>query len=543
VNVRGILAAAALLAAAFLFLLWPSPSPDIVVTGPASPLTVAGTFHVHSNRSDGSGSPEEIAAAAAQAGLHFIVLTDHGDGTRTPDPPRYLSGVLVIDAVELSTQGGHYIALGLPQTPYPLRGEAHDVVEDVRRLGGFGIVAHPDSSKPSLQWRAWNAPFDAIEWLNADTEWRDEHGGHFLRALARYPVRPVDALASLLDRPERTLERWDALTRRRRVVAVAGADAHARAGWRDDDSDGYTQGWFLRIPSYEASFRTFATRVQVERPFGKDPKLDERQILASLRSGRVFTVIDAIGSPSSFDFSMQGSTLVARTNATGTGSIALRKDGRPVAEQPLPELKFETKGEPGTYRVEVVVANAPGTPPVPWIVSNPIYVHPEEWGTETPAVVPVPTISLSIQGGPWRVETDAASTARVSQTDPPKGPVEFSFRLGDGAQANQYAALVVGVGKALTDRTHLALRAQARSPMRVSIQARQPQSGERWQKSVYLDEQVRDVIVPLREMLPVGAGGTFDSGKADTLMLVLDLNNTNPGGAGAITIHDLRIER
>jgi hypothetical protein len=79
--------------------------------------------------------------------------------------------------------------------------------------------------------------------------------------------------------------------------------------------------------------------------------------------------------------------------------------------------------------------------------------------------------------------------------------------------------------------------------MRVSLQARQPQSGERWQKSVYLDEEVRDVIVPFREMLPVGASGAFDSSKSDTLMFVIDLNNANPGTASAFTIHDLRIER
>ena len=84
------------------------------------PATVAGALHIHTNRSDGSGSPDEVAAAAARAGLKFIILTDHGDGTRAPDPPQYRSGVLVIDAVELSTSAGHYIAIGLPQAPYPL---------------------------------------------------------------------------------------------------------------------------------------------------------------------------------------------------------------------------------------------------------------------------------------------------------------------------------------------------------------------------------------------------------------------------------------
>src|SRR5206468_3693727 len=83
----------------------------------------------------------EIAAAAARAGLKFLVFTDHGDATRPPDRPVYRSGVLCLDAVEISTTGGHYIGIDLPAAPYPLGGDARDVVEDVKRLGGFGVAA------------------------------------------------------------------------------------------------------------------------------------------------------------------------------------------------------------------------------------------------------------------------------------------------------------------------------------------------------------------------------------------------------------------
>ncbi|HET7219711.1 MAG TPA: hypothetical protein VFJ02_16760, partial [Vicinamibacterales bacterium] len=103
--------------------------------------TVPGAFHVHSTRSDGTAGVDAIAAAAARAGLGFVIVTDHGDGTRAPDPPAYRHGVLVIDAVEVSTRGGHYVAVGMPAAPYPLGGDASAVVEDVRRLGGFGVAA------------------------------------------------------------------------------------------------------------------------------------------------------------------------------------------------------------------------------------------------------------------------------------------------------------------------------------------------------------------------------------------------------------------
>ena len=81
---------------------------------------VRGAFHIHTVRSDGTGTVDQVAAAAAAAGLKFIVLTDHGDGSREADKPQYRNGVLCIDAVEISTNGGHVVALDLPRSSYCL---------------------------------------------------------------------------------------------------------------------------------------------------------------------------------------------------------------------------------------------------------------------------------------------------------------------------------------------------------------------------------------------------------------------------------------
>jgi hypothetical protein len=552
--------AAAVLAAAFLFALYPLPARPVVMPTPATPSPVArGSFHIHTNRSDGSGSPDAVAAAAARAGLQFIVLTDHGDATRPPDAPQYRAGVLVIDAVELSTDAGHYIAIGIPQAPYPLRGDGRDVAADVRRLGGFGIVAHPDSAKAGLSWTGWNAGFDGMEWLNADTEWRDERPVQLARALVRYPFRPVETLASLLDRPDTTLERWDAIAQTRPVVALAGADAHARAGWMDDDAQGYRRGWFLRIPSYEASFRTFAMRVALDRPLANDAAADAARIIGALKRGAVYTAIDAVAAPATLELSAiaagrrlgQGDVFndpsapvlfTARTNASTDGVIVLRKDGRILTQRPLPSLAFETAGE-GTYRVEVYLTHAPGEPLIPWIVSNNIYVRPEGWETAPAATVEMPSITRGIQGGPWHVEKDDESAAEVAQTDYPTGPVQFTFRLATGSPAGRYAALGIGIGNALTDRTQIAFRARASRPMRVSVQARHPQSGARWTRSIYLDTEPRDVIVRFAEMTPVGSSGAFDPALADTLLFVVDTTNTSPGTQGRFTVENLRVER
>lgn len=557
--------AAAVLAAAFLFLrfLLPGKRLDLrPAAWPSNRPVAIGVLHLHTQRSDGSGTSEEVAAAAARAGLNFVIFTDHGDGTRLPDPPRYRFGVLCIDAVEISSSRGHYVALGLPQTPYPLGGDPRDVVEDVARSGGFGLVAHPDSSRPTLQWHEWTAPFDGVEWLNADSEWRDEGAARLARALATYPFRPSETIGALLDRPDRTLLQWDALTQRRRVVALAGTDAHARLGWRDDDTQGYRRGWFLRIPSYESSFRAFASRVNLAQRFSGNAREDAAQLLGAIRAGHVYTGIDEVASPVAFEFSAtndrataeQGDvleagapvTFLARVNATTGGVIALRKDGKLVTEHPVPELRFEAPAGPGVYRVEVYLSNAPGQPPIPWIVSNPIYVEPAGWGQPTvPPRAPV-TDSWNIQGGPWHAEQGHGSTGRLTAHERADGPIEFNYQLAEGSRAGQYAALVISAGNSLTGHTHLAFQAHASGPVRLSVQARRPAgaAGERWQRSVYLDQTPRDIVIGFNDMTPVGhtSRQIFDPPQIDTLLFVVDTTNTAPGASGQFELNNLRVE-
>jgi hypothetical protein len=79
--------------------------------------------------------------------------------------------------------------------------------------------------------------------------------------------------------------------------------------------------------------------------------------------------------------------------------------------------------------------------------------------------------------------------------------------------------------------------------MRISVQARQPQSGDRWQRSIYLDSESRDIIVPFADMTPVGSAPPFDPALADTLLFVIDTTNSAPGTEGSVTIENLRVEK
>jgi hypothetical protein len=559
---------AALVAAVVVWVAATLPPARTALVVPAwqSPTVVTGAFHVHTARSDGTGTVGDIAAAAARAGLKFVILTDHGDGTRTPDPPSYRSGVLSIDAVEISTDGGHYVALGLGPTPYPLGGEARDVVEDVARLGGFGIATHPTSAKPELRWKAWDAPFDGFEWLNSDSEWRDKGFLRIARAVLGYPVRGPESLAALFNRPDRVLAQWDRVGARRHIVAVAGADAHARFGFRGGDP--YDRTSWLKLPSYEASFRVFALRVEIGERLSGGAASDAARLLDGLKAGHLYTAIDALAGPAAFEFrgrsgsgtASEGDDLPlggpveisARSNAPPGASTVLFRNGRIVRQASGPVLTYAAKPAPAVFRIEVRMPNAPGTPPVPWIVSNPIYVGSPPAATTGPPPRSPATQSTSLLdgagGSDWHMESDRASRVSMIRAGGAEPAVAFSGTLGAGAPAGQFiaAARNLGTGGVVGTR-RISFRARADRPSRLSVQLRVAGQGDgrRWRRSVYVDNTLGEFSVPLEEMTPVepALGPHPDLGRVDTLLFVLDTVNLQPGSQRTIRLERVRLER
>lgn len=512
------MAAAGILAAVIVF---------VFVTLPAKPVrlpldhidpdlrarTVSGAYHIHTTRSDGAEDKTTVAAAAARAGLHFAIFTEHGDGTATPDPPAYIHGVLCLDGVEISTNGGHYVALALGPTPYPLGGEASAVVEDVARLGGFGIAAHPDHPKSELAWSDWKAPVDGVEWLNADSEWRDETRLTLARLVFAYAMRPGPALASVFDRPSTTLDRWDTLSKERRVIALGAADAHggARSRRAEEGEPRAAIG-----PSYDASFQSMSNRVVLDRPFTKDAAQDAALLLNAIRGGRAYTVIDAISPDAVLNIGSEA--------MSWTSSPLLTATPEPFNDGPR-------------HRLEVIAERSPGNPQVPWILTN--------WIGPPPAlpVPPVPPLGESVPvslSSAWRAEHDPDSSGRVSGAE---SLVTLEYRLAAGERRSQFVAAAVDIeGQAPFEV--LAFRARANRPMRVSVQLRFRPDDRRWVRSIYLDAVERDVRIPLADMLAAEQRGAPMPllSSVRSLLFVVDLVNATPGSSGSFTISDLRAD-
>ena len=128
----------------------------------------------------------------------------------------------------------------------------------------------------------------------------------------------------------------------------------------------------------------------------------------------------------------------------------------------------------GGFRVEVRVPRAPGLPPVPWLVSNPIYFLPPP---AEPVAAPVEGEVIPLPAGmAWHVEKDLGSRATLTAS---AGQVTLDYTLRTGDRASQFAALVADLQMRAPQFSRIRLTASAARPGRLSIQLRYPQSGGR----------------------------------------------------------------
>ena len=469
--------AAAVLAAAFLLLVLPLPARPIAL--PASPPqspAARGSFHIHTNRSDGSGSPDDAAAAAARAGLNFIVLTDHGDGTRTAGP----AAISIRRARHRCRRAEHASRALHRHRPSASAVSAARRSPRRRRRTSGGSADSASSRIPTQPSRACGGTTgmpDSTAW-NGSTPTRNgaTSGRCSWRGRSRVirSGRPKRWRRCSIVRTRRSIDGTRSRTRRP-VVALAGADAHARAGWMDDDVNGYRRGWFLRIPSYDASFRTFAMRVALDRPLTNDAAADAAQIIAALKRGAVYSAVDALAAPAALEFfatsggrrigsgrSLQRGrgtlvTFTARTNAP-------RRSHRPSKRRTHPDAESVAgahvrSGRGGHLPGRGVPLERARRPADSVDRQQPHLRSADGWGTALPAV-PISRrrsreASRAARG---TSEKDDESSAQLRRRDYP------DRTCGVHVSARRTATAPGGTrrwasasGTALTERTHLAL--------------------------------------------------------------------------------------
>ena len=512
---------------------------------------VRGAVHVHSQRSDGGGTIEDIAEAARAVGLDFVVVTDHGDGT-VGTRARYYDGVLLVEGVEISTRGGHYIAVGHSPAAYPLGGDAKGVVEDVRRHGGVGIVAHPNSSNEGLRWENLALPVDGVEWLNGDSQWRVSEFLAFAKAATWYWLKPTESLGMLLTRPAETMDQW----LNRKVFGVGGVDAHARLMVFGDGQHA-GGGLALSMPSYQTMFGLFGVRVSLDEPFSGLADDDLGVLLDGFKKARSYIVVDAYGEPGTFEFFGERrdsnelvkmgdevekdvvSTLTARVESGADVVIRLLRDGDAIEESHSSELNYngldyelgeEGNGRASSYWIEVFRSDVPS---MPWIISNPIYVEGENDLVAEAGNGSVYDNAATLFLNSWSVERSADAVASGISRD---GGFVMDYELGESGSTYVAAAHDVSGG---INEAVVRLFIATDKPSRVSLQLRDNDGiDRRWRTSFYVNEELKGIDIPIKEFSPVTdeLPKTVPVDEIDDLLVVVDRVNARANSSGSIRI-------
>jgi hypothetical protein len=132
-----------------------------------------GDCHVHSVYSNGGElTPEQLAAGAREAGLDFIATTEHNTSDAHGAWGSHANELLVILGQEVTTQTGHWLALGIdPGQVVDWRyGVRDDVVDrhldQVHQAGGLCVAAHPHAPYASGVFMYPYRGFDVVEVWN-----------------------------------------------------------------------------------------------------------------------------------------------------------------------------------------------------------------------------------------------------------------------------------------------------------------------------------------------------------------------------------------
>jgi hypothetical protein len=356
-----------------------------MASAPAA-FDVSCVVHVHSTYSDGTATVPDLLAAARDAGAGAVLLTDHDTlGARRDGWEGVHDGVFLCVGVEISPKQGHYLAFGVAEEPSHAGRSAGEIAAAVRAAGGIGFAAHPFSTGghmlvPSLArrivlphgWPALDEPSgaDGLELWSLTT---DAAEGWRTPAEAWRWLRDPEGAVSL-GPPAHHLRRWDELSARRRMPAIAGLDGHA---------PGVRVRGRVRSPlSHTRTFGLLRTHLVAERALTGDVDLDRATVIRALGSGSAWLSCPFVapadgarlwaerndGTTVPMGGESRAEPAVLRVRLPRAAEIQVLRDGAPRRAAHGKHLDLDVEA-PGAYRVEARIGDRL------WLLSNPVHLR------------------------------------------------------------------------------------------------------------------------------------------------------------------------
>lgn len=334
-----------------------------------------GAIHIHSVYSDGTGDIESISKAAKNAGLDWIIVTDHNSFEIEEG---IYNGVYVIRGEEISPKDeNHYLALGINKYIQPNVNAKHNI-EAVKLNGGFGFAAHADesdyrrNSHQPIKWTNKNITPDGVEIWNWFSEWADNLNDRNIFSLA-YAYLFKHNLVK--EANATTIKWWDKLnnTSDKIIPAIGGIDAHALK----------IKGYVIPVTifPYQDMFKTIVNVISSNKPFAKDFETRKTQILEAIKAGRNLIINRVVSKEipifkisnknqavtSGESISLDNETLL-NVQTKKKGSIKIFYNGKEIKSVISNSFKM-LLNEVGKYRVEIKFGKRG------FAYSNPILVY------------------------------------------------------------------------------------------------------------------------------------------------------------------------
>ena len=372
-----------------------------------------GVFHMHSYWShDSRGTLEEILDAAKKAEFQFLFFSDHPH-SKLDSFPRSYHGVYDEIVFEAGTEGGK----GLMVTPMDSAvidwsKNQSEVIKDLVSKGGLVIYVHTEKAHD------WGNPdYQAMEIYNIHTDYLDGNDG-FISILTNLIINSQEyhhwVFRDIYDEQTEILANWDSINKNRRVVGVAGVDAHNnqsyRARYTEDekvewvgpnaktidivepglkesillgDPDEFGWAFKLEVDPYFISFNHVANHVFSDT-------LTNFGIKDNMVSGHAFISFQSLAKADGFQYfavdesdnikGILGDSIKVDSISTLKAvspfpvMFQLLKDGNVIfSEENTYQFKYDPKRETGNYRIVAKLFLDDDW--VSWVFTNPIYVY------------------------------------------------------------------------------------------------------------------------------------------------------------------------
>jgi len=348
-----------------------------------------GVIHVHSMLGGHSaGNFTDIIRAANANKLDFVIMTEHPSAyfdTAEMTLKGMQGGLLFINGSEISAANGDRLLLMPGDGAANASGAATtgEIIARARAQKRLAFVAYPQ------EYKSWDASdYDGIEVYNLYTNARWANPLLlFFDGLWSYRSFPDLLFTRFYERPDESLKKWDELlaaSQNRKLVAIAGNDAHANVGLGLADATG-KQLIGIKLDPYERSFAVVRNHVLLD----KNQPLNKDALLSALAAGHSYLSFDLFCEAAGFSYTARNGTEnrmmgdeiqladgVQLTVKTPVQSrIRLIKDGALFRQETVQGTTEFSITQKGVYRVEAYLDQLPDhLQDKPWIISNPIYI-------------------------------------------------------------------------------------------------------------------------------------------------------------------------